>query len=55
MVQLISIEIPTPPSLLTLFATLFIKVLLLEKMIKKEAIMYQKEQLLYSSLRNKLT
>ena len=28
---------------------------LLEKMIKKETIRYQKEQLLYSSLRNILT
>ena len=35
--------------------TLFIKVLFLEKMMKKETIMNQKEQLLYSSLRNKLT
>ena len=66
---MIQIEIPAPPSLWFIMksnhalcrflwrlpATLFIKVLFLKKMMKKETIMYQKEQLLYSSLRNKLT
>ena len=33
----------------------FVSPLFLEKMMMKEAIMYQKQQLLYSSLRNKLT